>query len=466
MVATPRRASFLTQLALKNIKSFAGEQVLDLTDRKGNPARWTLLLGDNGVGKTTLLECLAHLVPAFNDAAEGDEGGDPHFEPRLIQKENTVTEALGRVGERECQAKATFAINTMLDREGSLHSVEMSVSLIAGQPKAESIEFSRWPTKDDATGANKSEIPRFEPPLILAYGAGRHMGIGNLDFDLAPEPTASLFSGSIELFDVDELLQRLDHASKGIGAPARKARVQMNVLRETIAALLPGVGSAGKITVYPPSAIGVEGKAGTYVQTADGEVPLHQLSFGYQTMMAWAVDIGWRLFAHHPTSKKPLNEPVIVLIDELDLHLHPSWQRQIRALLTAYFPNAQFIATAHSPLMAQAFLDANLAVVLREGDHSVIENDPVKIENWKVDQIVTSDLFGLPSPWPPAVDKMFEEYERLMTRTNRTPREAQSLKNIEAEMLNLPTEDEPADDEAFKLIREAAKDLKPRVRKA
>src|SRR5207247_817848 len=134
---------------------------------------------------------------------------------------------------------------------------------------------------------------------------------------------------------------------------------------------------------------------GVGVSTKDGEVPLRQLSYGYQTMMAWAFDIGWRLFRHYPDASSPLQQPAIVLIDEIDLHLHPRWQRDIRARLSIHFPNVQFIATAHSPLIAQAFLDANLAVVVRDGDHSVIENDPVKVDNWRVDQILTSELFGL-----------------------------------------------------------------------
>ena len=136
--------------------------------------------------------------------------------------------------------------------------------------------------------------------------------------------------------------------------------------------------------------------------TKDGEVPLRQLSLGYQTMLAWVADLGWRLFAHYPNSKYPLQGPAIVLIDEIDLHMHPNWQRQIRERLTRNFPNVQFNGTAHSPLMAQAFLDANLAVVMRENDHSIIVNDPEVVANWRVDQIATSwrvpSASSFPSP--------------------------------------------------------------------
>src|SRR5262249_2207174 len=145
------------------------------------------------------------------------------------------------------------------------------------------------------------------------------------------------------------------------------------------------VRSPEDIIIQGATAIGEKTRQGVLVRTLDGAVPLKKLSFGYQTMMAWIGDIALRLFVAHPTSRNPLHSPAIVVIDEIDLHLHPKWQRELRGLLTENFPNVQFIATAHSPLIAQAFLDANLAVISRDGDHSIIENDPVSIANWRID---------------------------------------------------------------------------------
>ena len=50
---------YFSSLELENVRCFGERQVLELTDERGRPARWTLILGENGVGKTTLLECLA-----------------------------------------------------------------------------------------------------------------------------------------------------------------------------------------------------------------------------------------------------------------------------------------------------------------------------------------------------------------------------------------------------------------------
>ena len=463
MAARSKRATFLTQLALKNVKSFAGEHVLNLTDENGNPARWTLILGDNGVGKTTLLECLAHLAPRFNSEDEsGDKDLRSYVEPWVAPAENPIIYSLGRIWDVNCKLRATFAIDSILDRGGSDETIEtwLNFSTKAGQP--DDIENSKWPDKNGIPESEWETFSKYRQPLILVYGAGRHMGVGNFDFDAAPESTASLLRGAVELFDVAELLQHFNHAALPPGA--EKAKLQEQALLETMAALLPEVDGAESIITYPPTAVGVDGRSGVYVRTIDGEVPLQQLSLGYQTMMAWVADIGWRLFAHYPKAVNPLHEPAIVLVDEIDLHMHPNWQRQIRERLTRYFPNVQFIATAHTPLMVQAFLDANLAVVMREDDHSIIENDPAVVANWRVDQIVTSDLFGLSTAWPPVIDALFAEQDLLLAKPRRSAKDKARLKAIEAELIELPTERDPENEEAMKFIREAAVLLKSKAR--
>ena len=102
-------------------------------------------------------------------------------------------------------------------------------------------------------------------------------------------------------------------------------------------------------------------------ETPYGMTPLSGLSLGYQTTLTWIVDLALRLYDRYPDSSNPLAEPGIVLIDNIDLHLHPRWQRRMMADITRLFPAVQFIATAHSPLIVQAAENAKL-VVLRESD--------------------------------------------------------------------------------------------------
>jgi predicted ATP-binding protein involved in virulence len=76
---------------------------------------------------------------------------------------------------------------------------------------------------------------------------------------------------------------------------------------------------------------------------------INQLSAGEKTLMALVADLVRRLIIANPKSDKPLQQEGIVLIDEIDLHLHPSWQRQIIPNLQKIFPSCQFIITTHSP---------------------------------------------------------------------------------------------------------------------
>ena len=76
---------------------------------------------------------------------------------------------------------------------------------------------------------------------------------------------------------------------------------------------------------------------------------LDELSGGYRAVLALAGDLAWRMAQGNPHLENALESEAVVLIDEVDLHLHPSWQQQILSDLTRTFPNAQFIVTTHSP---------------------------------------------------------------------------------------------------------------------
>jgi predicted ATP-binding protein involved in virulence len=199
--------------------------------------------------------------------------------------------------------------------------------------------------------------------------------------------------------------------------------------------------------------------------TPYGWVTIDQLSLGYRTMIAWVVDLARRLFERYPESDNPLAEPAVCLVDEIDLHLHPKWQRKIIDFLSERFPNTQFIVTAHSPLVVQAAEDANIALLERveveDGDDYVeIENNPARIRNWRVDQILTSDLFDLDSARPPKADKLMQEREEILAKEELTEDDEERLDEIEEELGDLPTGETPDDIEAMNLIRQAARELK------
>jgi hypothetical protein len=176
--------------------------------------------------------------------------------------------------------------------------------------------------------------------------------------------------------------------------------------------------------------------------------------------LAWTVDLAWRLFQLYPKSETPLLEPAVVLVDELDLHLHPRWQRTMISDLTPHFPHIQFIATTHSPLMVQAAATENLVVLQQNNNEVEINSEPHVVEGWRVDQILTSEFFNVAGRSVKKED-LFRERNALLDKPKRTEDEDRRLNYLEGQIERLPTFENPQDqEEAMSLIQRAAEILK------
>ena len=446
---------YFTNLTIENVRCFGERQELKLVHDDGRPARWTLIVGENGVGKTTLLECLARMRPNFNPPPDDDDGPPPNpVEPEFAAEDDDLKLLeLVRSGSDapvQLEAHLSFgrALATQEGRRPELISTSLSITRTDGQ--ITNVKSGGEPSCVDFT-------PDVETPLVMAYGAGRHPWISNVDKDMPTDPIASLFRVEAALHDAEELLCLLDHGSLR-GQPG--AMEMLAGLREILSAILPDVQDPQDIKILGPS--GVPGvpldETGILVKTPYGTVPLSQLSFGYRTVFAWTVDIAWWLLQRNPGSSNPFHEPAIVIVDEIDLHLHPRWQRKIRYQLTKHFPKVQFIATAHSPIMAQSSLDANVAVVRQSGDHAVILNDPVVVASWRIDQLVTSELFGLASARSPELEKQEARRSELLEKADLSPDEQVELGALNRMALEMPT-GSPEDERAMEIIRRAAAQL-------
>lgn len=129
------------------------------------------------------------------------------------------------------------------------------------------------------------------------------------------------------------------------------------------------------------------------------EVRIEQMSDGYRIMIAMIADIAARMAEANPSPEcsgldDPLNTPGIVFIDEIDLHLHPVWQRKVLRQLNAIFPHVQFIVTTHSPNVVMGALDLVQVVKLENGTI----NSDVDINQFKyydISQLLLSNLFEL-----------------------------------------------------------------------
>ena len=100
------------------------------------------------------------------------------------------------------------------------------------------------------------------------------------------------------------------------------------------------------------------------VYSENGQIlPISCLSAGYQSILWMIMDISYRLVTLNPGKHDLMGSKGIVLIDEIDMHLHPKWQWNIIEALKSVFPNIQFIIATHSPIIISSCKDANLVLV-------------------------------------------------------------------------------------------------------
>ena len=138
-----------------------------------------------------------------------------------------------------------------------------------------------------------------------------------------------------------------------------------------------------------------------FIYAFDGvPMPFPALSDGYKAFIGWVTDlIGHMVSVSQGQSLTDLSG--IVLIDEIDLHLHPSWQRDVIARLSRAFPNFQFVMTSHSPLVAASVQSANVIVTGTGPDGlPTLERMHETLYGRSVEAVLMSPYFGLDSARP------------------------------------------------------------------
>ncbi|MBK8696846.1 MAG: AAA family ATPase [Deltaproteobacteria bacterium] len=146
-------------------------------------------------------------------------------------------------------------------------------------------------------------------------------------------------AGFVDLFRWFRDREDLENAEKVRRASLAWVDPQLHAVRSAVTALLPGF-----------SGLRVDRSALRMAVDKDGATLfLDQLSDGERNLLALTADVARRLAMANPELTDPLTGEAVVLVDEIELHLHPSWQRRVLGDLTRTFPRCQFIVTTHSP---------------------------------------------------------------------------------------------------------------------
>jgi predicted ATPase len=376
---------YIERLELENIRTFAsggGSLVFVHPDRGYRPQEpkqhaqetrfpkprlrnVTLLLGDNGSGKTTVLRAIA--AAAFGPAAK-----DLLRDSSLVRFGETTGRILANLRLHPQDQAQNDRIESDLELQRRGERLEVQI----GSPLFEQDWGPIYESENDAF-------------FVVGYGATRRVEVlESYDAGARAKSKAkrdlrvwSLFEDSFSLIPLASWVPRLQKDD-----PGRHKEIKQLLNR----LLAPGHYRFG----------GKQNKQGDYVfHRGDTPIPFQSLSDGYRAFVGWVADLLFHLSYGCPPGKALAENRGIVLVDEIDLHLHPKWQMKVIATVAKALPKMQFIFTSHSPLVAGSLEWMNIITLKtsNKSNRSVARRLKQSIHGLDADQVLLTDFFGLKS---------------------------------------------------------------------
>jgi predicted ATP-binding protein involved in virulence len=284
----------------------------------------TVFVGINGVGKTAILDCLAILLSHMTNKITGTE-------ERLYNESDIYN------GASETQNKMTISIDER----------EITMSLTRKNDK----QFYDGQIKSivEKVQSNLNKNPQASIPLAIYYPVNRVVFDVDISLNITERPDFHQLN-ALELalsrkqidfqvfFEWFRNQEDIENETR-LDSNAQYRDRQLEAVRQAIQSLMPGYTDL-RVRRLPLRMT---------LKKQENELILNQLSDGEKCLLALTGDLVRRLAIANPALENPLEGQAIVLIDEIDLHLHPQWQRAVIPQLEKTFPFCQFIVSTHSP---------------------------------------------------------------------------------------------------------------------
>lgn len=388
---------YLKEISLRDYKCFKGENVFsfyrELKNKTGKVGayQWTVFLGNNGTGKTNILKAIANMEPVVVDTNIESSTADGTIEN--IYMGIGVKQGDKQISEKEPPQKMYRAkVTDRLNADGYLvmcNFMKSGSNVDLSKKECNNLIRAEYPiVQADGSRAKMTPLSRlgygahhnitdpteeFDSLKIYAYGVRRIASRSGLNTELG-ETGKSLFYEDEKLLNFEDWLLNLKLAESNDNTAAKTILKSLEKIFSK-SYLMPDIKG---FKLYTDS---ISNNRILFV-CKDGNYKFEDLGYGYQCMLSWVFDFCKRMFDRYPNSNNPLAESAVVVIDEIDLHLHPKWQRGLLKALTKLFPNTQFIVSTHSPMIIQSMDGINLFVLRHQADGSV-KADRMENKNWE-----------------------------------------------------------------------------------
>lgn len=369
---------FLHELKIANLKLLREFNLPFL--HEGKPRQWTALVGENGLCKTSVLRAIAL-------AASGPERGNQlgqSFIPTMPDKRResadvTIEATFGFVldDDRSHASRSYPGLEGPLrpphsPRLVSTLSTSATVGVLRGSSYYLDWHGQRLPVAGTMSLDPLQEVRATGQPLwfVAAYGVNRALpqpqSTAGRTYTPVLDRIQSLFDGP-PLIATDFVSRFEPEEARAFAAELKEAFIEHGLLPDVSDVVLSGYGGVTNVSSLAAShRFTMHWKSGEEVR-----LPALWLSHGYQTTIAWIADLVGQVWSE---ARKPIalrDIEGLVLVDEIDFHLHPTWQRGLIAALRTAFPRVQFVTTTHSPMVLPG-LEAHEIFLHRQQDDGSI----------------------------------------------------------------------------------------------
>lgn len=332
------------------IKNFKGIKALNLEFKPGV----NILLGGNGVGKTSVLEALSI---AFSDFFNGIKGVTKKgIEPHQIRFD---THELGDASQTTEYFSASITSDILCNGKETLGEILRQDNTAFSRTKYRGKGIAEYAMQ--LCNDKDSTLPllryfstkRLAPPKREDFGKSSKSALNDRVCGYIGCADDTLDLKTLVSWCIDMELEAF-HLGKPI--------CEYEGFKKIAASFMSQMTNSD----FEPS-VYYSRKRGTLIYQEDGHhLPISHLSAGYQSLLWMILDIAFRIAQLNPAISDFSTVPGIVLIDEIDMHLHPAWQWRIGNVLHNVFPKIQFILATHSPVIVSSLKNAHLISLAQE----------------------------------------------------------------------------------------------------